>query len=185
MAGHNTLHRLTSTVSYESQTLRQEVTTLSPLINKHYERQLLSINQSYINYFFAVKAYYNDLLWYGRTPNRYGWATNVARMATESEIYFVADFHSMALLFDAIVLRGLQSRLLFTCGSAKSSNFQINLLSRYKSFRVSAQLQRGYRGSSRYYLWYIKLLNHIFCSAFSQKGYRQRGTVSEKRMHFA
>ena len=70
VAGHNILHRLTSTVSYESQTLRQEVTTLSPLINKHYERQLLSINQSYINYFFAVKAYYNDLLWYGRTPNR-------------------------------------------------------------------------------------------------------------------
>ena len=31
----------------------------------------------------------------------------------------------------------------------------------------------------------FKLLNHIFSSAFSQKGYRQRGTVSEKRMHFA
>ena len=55
VAGHNILHRLTSTVSYESQTLRQEVTTLSPLINKHYERQLLSINQSYINYFLQQK----------------------------------------------------------------------------------------------------------------------------------
>ena len=36
LAGHNILHRLTSTVSYKLQTLRQEVATLSPLINKHY-----------------------------------------------------------------------------------------------------------------------------------------------------
>ena len=73
-------------------------------------------------------------------------------MVTESEIYFVADFNSMTLIFDAIVLRGLQSRLLFPCGPAQSKDFQINVVSRYKSLRVSAQLQRGYRGPSRYYL---------------------------------
>ena len=67
--------------------------------------------------------------------------------------------------FDAIVLRGLQSRVLLRC--AKSSNFQINGLSRYKSLCDI-----------------FNLLNHSFGSAFSQKGSCHCGTVSEKRVHF-
>ena len=39
---------------------------------------------------FAVKACYNDLLWYCGTPNRFDGTINVERMATDSEIYFVA-----------------------------------------------------------------------------------------------
>ena len=69
--------------------------------------------------------------------------------------------------FDAIVLRGLQSRVLLSCGCAKSSNFQINGLSRYKSLCDI-----------------FNLLNHSFGSAFSQKGSCHCGTVSEKRVHF-
>ena len=130
VAGHNILHKLNSTVSCRQQTLRQEATFRCEVLKLLFHLSLKDITV-YINdiNFFAVKAYYS--------------------MVTDNEIYFVADFHSMNL---QSTVYSLQSRLLFSCGSAKSSNFQINAFSRYKSLRISAQLQRSYRDPSLHYL---------------------------------
>ena len=134
--------------------------------------------------FFAVKAYYNDLLWYDGTPNRYDWATNVARMVTESEIYFVTDFHAWSFFLTQSCSE-VYSHVF--CSVEDLPNPQISKLTQLLDSNHSVhELNCNEVTVARQDIAcdIFNLLNHSFSSAFSQKWYCQRGSVSEKRMHF-
>ena len=91
-------------------------------------------------------------------------------MVTESEIYFVADFHSTTLPFDAIVLRGIQSRLLFSCGLVDLPNHQFSKLTQFLDINRSVyQLNCNEVTVVRHDITcdIFNLLNHSFSSAFS------------------